>query len=65
MRRYNKDQLRCVYDLNKLFFMMDAVHGSGGRLPKRVIRTALRAFFSKKTDARLAGAYTRSLLSST
>ena len=49
-----KDQLRCVFDLNKLFFMMDVLHGEGGRLPKRVIRTALRAFFSKKSEARLA-----------
>ena len=41
-----KDQLRLVFDINKLFFIMEALHGENGRLPKKVIRAGLRAFFS-------------------
>jgi hypothetical protein len=41
-----KDQLRLVFDVNKLFFIMDCFHGENGKLSKKVIRAGLRAYFA-------------------
>ena len=51
-----KDQLRLVFDVNKFFFIMDALHGEDGKLSKRVIRTGLRAYFGaeNKSEDRVA-----------
>lgn len=40
-----KDQLRLIFDLHKLFCIMDVIHGNNGRMSKRVIRAGLRAYF--------------------
>lgn len=49
-----KDQLRLVFDVNKLFFIMEALHGENGRISKKVIRLAIRAYFGdQKTEDRI------------